>query len=189
MPIKQTNQFVSAVFVDRLLDSDPAPLSGWYAVPMASEHADRLCQSAQQAIQEQLRAGASCFQQRLLVLVCCDVSPAVTRSRYNGLVQTATNTREHALLELVYGQWLASRKLLPAMRHLADGFRLAAPLLASEDYFRLLRRHERLACLAFSAQAASPQDLPALLTEAGVTECLQRGMRRVPANSHQDTLG
>jgi hypothetical protein len=189
MPISQTNQLVSTTSVDSLLDSVPAPLPGWYATPVTPEDADTLCQAAQQAIQTQLRAGASCFQQRLLVLVCSDGSPAVSQARYSELLRAAASTRERALLELVYGQWLASRKLLPAMRHLADGFRLAAPLLASEDYFRLLRRHERLACLAFSAQAASPQDLPALLTEAGVTECLQRGMRRVPANSHQDTLG
>ncbi|MDH3979477.1 MAG: hypothetical protein OEU91_03080 [Gammaproteobacteria bacterium] len=189
MPIKQINQFVSTVFVDSLLGSDPAPLSGWYAVPMALEQADRLCQAAQQAIQARLRAGASCFQQRLLALICCDVSPAVTRSRYNELVQTATNTRERALLELVYGQWLASRKLMPAMRHLEDGFRMASPLLASEDYFRLLRRHERLACLVFTAQASSAQDLPELLTEAAVTECLQGRVRRSTARNHQDTLG
>lgn len=188
MSINQTNQPVSTASVNSLRDARPAPLHGWYAAPLAPEQAEAQYQAAQQAIQAQLRAGESCFQQRLL-LVCCEGSPAVNQVRYGELVQVAAHTHERALLELVYGQWLASRKLLPAMRHLSDGFRLAAPLLASGDYFRLLRRHERLACLAFSTQAASPLDLQALLTEAAVIEQLQRGVRRRPASNHIDTLG
>ena len=101
----------------------------------------------------------------------------------------AANTHEGALLELVFGQWLACRKLLPAMRHLEDGFRLAAPILASTDYFCLLNRHERLAWLSLSRHAISPQDLPSLLIEAAVTERLKKGKPRDPAFSHRDTLG
>jgi hypothetical protein len=189
MPINQTNQLVSTVSLISLLDSVPAPLAGWYAAPLTPEQADALCQAAQRAIQAQLCAGASCLQQRLLVLLCSAGSAAASQARYSELVRAAANTRERALLELVYGQWLASRKLSPAMRHLADGFRISAALLGNEDYFRLLRRHERLACLALSSQAASPRGLPALLTEAAVIERLQRRVRPIPASSHCDTLG
>ncbi len=189
MPINQTNQFVSTISMSSLLASAPAPLHGWYASPLEPGQADALRQAALRAIQAQLRAGKSCFQQRLLALVCCDGSPAVGQMRYRELLRVAASTHERALLELVYGQWLTSRKLLPAMQHLTDGFRMAAPLLESEDYFRLLRRHERLAWLTLSVRAASPQELTALLTEAAVTERLQRGMRHRPLNNHRDTLG
>jgi hypothetical protein len=189
MPINQTNQVVSPASMSSLLASAPAPLTGWYSAPLEPGQADTLRQAALRSIQAQLRAGKPCFQQRLLALVCCDGTPAASQAVYIELLCAATSMHERALLELVYGQWLTSRKLLPAMRHLASGFRLAAPLLASEDYFRLLRRHDQLACLVLSTRAASPQDLVALLTEAAVTDRLQRGIRTTFDHSHRDTLG
>ena len=189
MPISVINQFVSTAAVNSLLDSAPAPLAGWYATPLLlPAHAGRLHRAAQHVIQARLCAGESCFQQHLL-LICCSDTASVSQRHYSELQQVAANAHERALLELIYGQWLACRKLLPAMRHLAEGFRLAAPILASADYFRVLNRHEQLASLSLSRQAVTPQDLPALLTEAAVTGQLQQGKRRVAAFCHRDTLG
>ena len=130
MPISEINQFVSPAAVNSLLDSAPAPLSGWYATPLLPAQAGRLHRAVAHVIQARLRAGESCFQQHLL-LICCSGTLSVSQRHYSELQQVAANAHERALLELVYGQWLACRKLLPAMRHLEEGFRLAAPILGN----------------------------------------------------------
>ncbi len=189
MGIRPENQLVSVPAVAALLDSRPAALTGWYATPLSVRQAGLLYLQAQQAIQAQLRAGASCFQQKLLLQWCCDTPGEKLQAGYHELLRAAGDRRERALLELVYGQWLASRKLLPAMHHLEQGLQLAAPLLASTDYFRLLRRHERLAGLAFSAAPCVPRGLPQLLKEAAVISRLRQGERRPVRYTHRDTVG
>jgi hypothetical protein len=78
-----------------------------------------------------------------------------------------------ALLELVYGQLLMSRKLQGAMAHLDQGFGLAGPHLAPKDYFVVLRRHRFLSRLYLSAAGGQPRGLTDLLAEAAAIEALE----------------
>jgi hypothetical protein len=94
-----------------------------------------------------------------------------------------------ALVELVYGQLLISRKLAGALEHLDRGFTLAVPQLEPGEYFTLLRRHELLRALPLHATASAAQSLSDLLTEARVIRRLQPHGRRRTAHPHDDTLG
>jgi len=173
----------------RLLACEGYSLADWYATPLSPAQAGTLLSLTQQAIQGRLRRGGSCIPLQLLLAICrfwLEEQRARTALYWP---YPAGSAREVALQELVHGQLLVSRKLRPAEVHLSLGFRAAAPLLETSDYFRLLREHELLACLPLSGQPATAQDLPALLNEAAVIRCLQRGDRRRPAWPHLDTLG
>jgi hypothetical protein len=97
---------------------------------------------------------------------------------YRQLSALADDDKELALLELVYGQLMISRKRLPARQHLARGFSLAARYLDTAEYFLVVRRHELLACLALSGPPAFPRNLQSLLTEAAVIRRLREGVQR-----------
>lgn len=173
----------------RLLAGADYSLAEWYATPLSPAEAGALLSLAQQAVQQRLRSGASCIPLQVLLQVCrfwLVEPPAQPEVSWQ---YTARSAREAALQELVHGQLLVSRKLRPAQAHLSFGFRHAAPLLETADYFRLLRQHELLASLPLSRQPATAQDLPALLNEAAVIRRLQRSDRRQPAWPHLDTLG
>jgi hypothetical protein len=172
-----------------LLDDGQASLADWYATPMVHRHADALLLVAEQAIQHRLRTGACSFQAQLLRLVCHWWQHPDVQADYEELRQAAGSPHQFALLHLLYGQLLTSRKLEPAKQQLASGFRHAAALLSSAEYFRLLRRHEVLGMLAFGKTPATAQDLPALLAEAAVIERLQRGKRTAYTSGHHDTMG
>ncbi|MEZ5541228.1 MAG: hypothetical protein R3F42_04205 [Pseudomonadota bacterium] len=169
----------------RLLTGTDWSLADWYAVPLAPALAARLLAATRDAFTARLLGGASPVTLRVLQQI---VQFALDGTVGEAVTHTA-GAREHALGELVRGQLLASRKLQPAMTHLERGFRLAAPFLATADYFRLLHEHELLACLPYGATPAVAQDLPALLNEAAVIRRLRQGDRRRPVFPHTDTLG
>ena len=108
---------------------------------------------------------------------------------YQQLVATSRATRDTALLELVVGQLLISRKLQPATVHLKQGFIQAARYLNAPDYFRLVRRHELLGYLVLRENPAAPQPLDALLSEAAVIKRLRKHDGWHNENSHHDTVG
>ncbi len=110
---------------------------------------------------------------------------------YQYLKVKAEGAVESALLELVYGQLLMSRKLCSANFHLDKGFWLAAGLLSARDYFRVLRRHRDLECLVLTDTPAPPRTLEELIKEAGVIRRLTRGEAGICNNpkGHGDTVG
>jgi hypothetical protein len=108
---------------------------------------------------------------------------------YRQLVVSATAKRDRALLELVFGQLLMSRKQQPALRHLDAGFRLAAGYLEAGDYFLLVRRHELLRHIPLSGETAAPRGLQSLLAEAAVIRQLRGAERYACGVSHHDTVG
>lgn len=168
-----------------LLGSTGWSLADWYATPLAPALAELLLATSRDALTVRLKNGASPVPLGVLQQIARFwlAEPAGdTRA-------PAADAREHALQELVRGQLLASRKLRPAMTHLARGFHLAAPFLETADYFRLLREHELLSCLPYADAPAAALDLPALLNEAAVIRRLRQGDRRRPVFPHTDTLG
>ncbi|HAJ91870.1 MAG TPA: hypothetical protein DCO71_04500 [Gammaproteobacteria bacterium] len=164
-------------------------LSAWYGNPLSRYSEANLLVAAQCELQARLRVAAPCFQCHVLQLVCNFQGHVDVRLKYEKLQAAARDTFERALLELVYGQLLMSCKQAGALRHLADGFALAAHDLASADYFQLLRRHELLAYLPLSDAPSLPQNLGSLLAEAAVIGQLQAGEVIPYQQTHMDTVG
>ena len=79
-----------------------------------------------------------------------------------------TTAHGAALVELIYGQLLMSRRLRGARLHLDRGFLRAGRLLTTDDYFILLKRHQQLSRLPLTQTPLPPADLPSLLTTAAV---------------------
>ena len=169
-----------------LLDAAPPSLAGWYADPLDATDAAELLLQVEASQQTCLRRGASCFRVQLLALICHEWLAGVPHNCEEPL---AGSDYERALQELVRGQLLASRKRVGALEHLERGFRLAGPLLAPQDYFSLLHRHELLAYLPYSDRPVAALDLPALLKEAGVIKQLRSNERRIHHFQRRDTVG
>jgi len=175
--------------VNRLLESTPPSLAGWYADPIGTPAARALLDAAQRQLQTCLRQGDRCFPLHLLSMICHYWMHSDCAFEYRQLSALADDDKKLALLELVYGQLMISRKRLPARQHLARGFSLAARYLDTAEYFLVVRRHELLACLALSGLPALPRNLQSLLTEAAVIRRLREGVQRSYQNTHCDTLG
>jgi hypothetical protein len=160
----------------------------WYGDPLSRQHASSLQRAVQGELHTRLCRGESCFPLHALRLVCGYRTAASSRLEYEQLSALAREDIERALLELVYGQLLISCKLLPANRHLARGFLLAADFLAPTEYFRLLRQHELLGLLRLSDIPVPPLKLETLLREAAVIERLQQAGSRRYEYTHTDTI-
>lgn len=164
------------------------PLAGWYATPLDAPGAAELHAQARQAVQRALAGSASAELPRLAQLIAGYWLGRIVEHDYRSLAATLAPGR-HALLELIYGQLLISRKRTGAMAHLQRGFALATPGLAPADYFALLRRHELLQALVLSPGGGAPQSLPDLLNEARIVRQFRGRNGTPPVHQPDDTLG
>ncbi len=163
-------------------------LGGWYADPCPAEAARQALAAVEQREQALRRRGRGSFVLRLSAMLAHATLGDDVEAEYERLAALAArrHTRAQALVELVYGQILMSRRRAGAMVHLDRGFALARHLLAPDDYFVVLKRHALLALLP-------PADLPGapladLLTTARVMARL--GIRREPhPHDPGDTFG
>ena len=171
-----------------LLGEAPVNLAGWYAAPMTRSAAADLLTRSQSVIQQRLREGSDWYQLHLLVMLCLFWQGADVKTGYCEAIRCFPGQHARALLELVTGQLLVSRKLSGAGAFLARGLQLATDLLPNRDYFMLLRRHEMLARLPLSNTPSPAQNLPELLVEAAVISRLQAEHTR-PSGSCLDTVG
>lgn len=172
-----------------LLCTQRQSLAAWYAEPATARELSGLQQAAEAGLRVRLCRGRSSFRPQLLQLVCQHLNGSDIEPGYRRLLATLRDAYDMALLELVYGQLLISRKLQTATAHLESGFLQAARYLDSADYFRLVRRHELLGYLVLSENPAGPQPLDALLSEAAVIRRLRANDRRHYVNAHHDTVG
>lgn len=173
----------------QLLEPAPVDLSGWFGDPLPPGEAAALLDRARQQQRVALAAGQGVFRLQVLERIChawLDSEPEQTGEQ---LAAVALDEHACALALLVEGQLSCAHKLQGAMDCLERGFYHAAPLLPPAGYFALVRRHERLAFLPFSADAASPQPLDALLREADVVAKLRSGERLIDIKPHRDTVG
>jgi len=189
-PVKQAVRLPDASRrADRLLKSTRPSLACWYADPRDTQAAQALLEVTQRRLQiRQCRVG-QCFPLYVLRLICHYWLDRDCALEYEQISMLAGDDRDLALLKLVYGQLLISRKCRLALQHLARGFSLAARHLAAPDYFHLLRQHELLGYLPLSGTPSSPQNLLSLLNEAAVIKRLRASDRRHCGNAHYDTLG
>jgi len=166
-----------------------ASLAAWYGEPVSPADAVCLYTDTEKALRSRLCAGLPAFQLHVLQLLghfWMDVSISL---EYQQLATSANGQRDRALLEIVYGQLLLSRRQRPALEHLDRGFRLAAGYLDASDYFLLVRRHDLLRHIPLSATQAAPQGLQSLLAEAAVIRQLQGAVRHTCRDTRQDTIG
>lgn len=166
------------------------PLADWYADPVPAEQAAAVLGRVRAALRRAYFSGHSPFRLRLQEMIARFWLGRPVEVDYLGLAKAARGAHERALVELVYGQLLMSRKLAGALEHLSAGFAIAIPLLAAPDYFVLLKRHELLAHLPLASDPAALQDLDALLTEAAVIRRLRTAAApRRHTHSPKDTVG
>ena len=173
----------------RALGERQASLAAWYGEPLATGYAEQLYAETEKALMQRLCAGLPVFQLQLIQLLCHYWMGLSISLQYLQLTALASGKRDRALLELVYGQLLLSRRRKPALQHLDHGFRLAADYLEATDYFRLVRRHDLLRYIPLSESGVAPQGLQSLLAEAAVIRQLQDTGSKTCSMSHYDTLG
>jgi hypothetical protein len=166
-----------------------APLAAWYGEPLASGDAERLYAGAEKALRHRLCAGMPVFQLQVLQLLGHYWMGVSVLLEYQQLTASAKEIRDRALLEIVYGQLLFSRRQWPAPQHLDRGFSLAARYLEASDYFLLVRRHDLLRHSPLSTGQDAPQGLQSLLAEAAVIRQLQGAGPRTCSEAHLDTIG
>jgi hypothetical protein len=164
-------------------------LAAWYGEPLAAADAERLRAGAEKALRYRLCTGQPVFQVHVQQLLARYWAGASISIEYQQLAAFACGKPDLALLEIIYGQLLMSRRHWPAMQHLDRGFNLAAAYLEATDYFLLVRRHELLRLLPLSQVPLAPQGLQSLLVEAAVIRQLQGTARPTCSPAHQDTIG
>ena len=155
---------------------------------MAVSDAVRLCAEAEGLLRSRLLAGQPVFQLQLMQLLGRYWMGNSISLGYRHLAAFTSAQHDRALLEIVFGQLLMSRKLRPALRHLDSGFTLAADCIEAEDYFLLVRRHDQLRHIPLSDRATVPQGLQSLLAEAAVIRQLRGTERCACGVSHHDTV-
>lgn len=156
-------------------------LGHWYADPLDTEAARRLLESS--------HARGHRRTARLLALTARFHLNESIDGDYQSL---AAELRHHphaaALLELLVGQLLISRKLRAALPHLKRAERLAARLFTPDDYFRVVERHELLTELTLGDTPTPALPLENLLTEARVIRRMRGPRRPPPSSDHSDTM-
>ena len=157
-------------------------LGRWYADPLTPQQAQTLLEETRTRRHPRAGRNRRCYTCQLQELVARYWLGEAVQDEYQRLAQRLRHTSHgRALLELIYGQLLMSRRLSAARRHLDEGFRRAVPLLSTTDYFAILRRHQQLARLPLTDNELPPQTLAALLTTAAVIERMTQGAPQWPA--------
>ena len=167
-----------------------ASLRDWYAEPMRHDQALSLQMRVQQALQLAYSRGQASVELQLLDIITRYWLGRPVDHLVSSLSATLKVPSQQALLNLVYGQLLASRKHPSAMHWLEAGFRLAADLLDPEAYFDLLQRHALLRHLPAGQGEVEAHSLNVLLTEARVIQRLDSSGTRCRTMGHKsDTTG
>ncbi|MFA5529862.1 MAG: hypothetical protein WDA11_04250 [Thiohalomonadaceae bacterium] len=143
-------------------------LGRWYADPCTEATARTVLARIESREQRRRRRGQGSLALRLAALPARAALGEPIEQDYERLTALTARrgTRARALVELVYGQVLMTRRRPGAMAHLNQGFALARHLFAPGDYFVVLKRHTLLALLP--PADLPPEPLDGLLTTARV---------------------
>ncbi len=150
-------------------------LAKWYGYVQTQQQAQREMAHLNQRLRQKTLLG----QRRFVLLVARMVlrfwcGEAIEGDFRELSTQARGLRRKQALLYLVYGQLLMSRRIEGATEALAEGFRQASPLLDPWDYWRVEKRHQLLKSLPLFDQPRPASDLHELLTEARVAQQFQK---------------
>jgi hypothetical protein len=175
-----------------LLSGQRVSLASWFASPLSRQQAETWLPKIRRRAQNALNGGQDGSAVPLAELIVQYWLGRDVGAIYQNRRALPGGQRERAMLELCYGQLLMACKIDITWQHLDKGFELAAHILQPEDYFLVLKRHERLRALALSAQPSKPMHLDELLAEAGVIQQLKgagRGTHRpTSGHTHLDTV-
>jgi len=153
------------------------PLGMWHGDPLAAAAAQDLQARAQQR-QRRGRRQRRCRTCALQELVARYWLGEDLNALYHHVLPLLRRSAHgHALLELITGQLLLSRRLDAARQHLERGFHLASRLFTPADYLAVLKRHQQLAHLPLSATPLPAMPLAQLLVTAQVIERMAGGRR------------
>lgn len=148
-------------------------LADWHGEPLDTTAATALLDRARQRRQrgKRSRRCRTCLLQEMIARYWLgeeiDALYRLAAPRLQG------SAHGRALLELITGQLLLSRRLEAARAHLDRGFRLAGRLFTPADYLAVLNRHQQLTRLPLGATALPAAPLAQLLTTAQVIERLE----------------
>lgn len=170
---------------------DRLPLGDWYARPLVPGEADAVAEAARRALRAAWCERRETMSVRLSALIAAFWLGRAVRDDYLSLRASLHGSRMAALLELVYGQLLASRRMCGAHAHLCAGFEAAVPWFGAAEYFRVLRRHRLLEALVPGDGPCRAQNLRELLREAQVIHRLGGGarVRHSTREARADTVG
>lgn len=164
-------------------------LSAWYANPLAAAEA----QSHLLDVRDRLRQAGEVNYLSLRIQEAIarywldrDISGDI-----ENLKATCKDDRCRALVLLVYGQLLISRKRQGAMDYLQQGFQQATALFTAAEYLEVMRRHESLKHLVTGERACAGRTLDELLKEAEVIRTLKgrQDYHRDIRADKRDTVG
>lgn len=175
-----------------LLSGQEVSLASWFASPLTRRQAESRLPAIQRRVHTSLSKGQNGCAIRLAELIVRYWRGDDVDVAYQNMLALPGECRERAMLELCYGQLLIARKICMAWQYLDSGFQLAAHMLNPEDYFLVLKRHERLRALVLSARPSTPMRLDELLTEASVIQRLGGAGRgthqQIEGRMHYDTI-
>jgi hypothetical protein len=161
-------------------------LGDWHADPLDMEAARTLLAAAQQRRRRgtRQRRCRTCQLQEMIARYWLGEDIAMLYRDAAPLLQGSAHGR--ALLELVVGQLLQSRRRRGAQQHLERGFHLGSRLFTPADYLAVLNRHQQLARLPPGDAPQPAATLAQLLVTARVIERLE-GRARRPHGKHDPT--
>jgi hypothetical protein len=171
-------------------DSSVLDLGGWHADPISASDARSLLQDAHRQQQRAIATGSDRLVGSIREMIARFWLDRAIEPHFRNLIKLAADQRARAIVELVYGQLLMSRRLIGAMDHLRNGYAVGSKYLGPAEYFHVMKRHELLTYLPLSPRPSDPMDLASLLREAAVIRELKgRGGRPAPCADQGDTLG
>lgn len=151
----------------------------WHGDPLDSAAAQDLLARAQQRQRrgKRQRRCRTCVMQELIARYWQGEDIAALYRHALPLLRHSAHGR--ALLELVTGQLMLSRRLRGARQHLEQGFHLAARLFTPADYLAVIKRQQQLERLPLGDAPLPAATLAQLLITAQVIERMEDGRRRL----------
>lgn len=144
-------------------------LSAWYANPLTvAEATDRL-----ESIRCQRKQNGSVSSLRIEEIIARYWLGRDIKGDVENYLASCENESHKALITLIYGQLLMSRKCATAMDYLHAGLRLANKHFQGAAYLEVMRRHEQLAFIVLSNHPVPALSLYELLREAAVIKKLK----------------
>lgn len=150
------------------VDNDHS-LSDWYAQPLTvQEAAERLA-----SIRAQRKQNSSASSLRIEEIIARFWLGRDIKGDVDNYLADCEIESNEALITLVYGQLLMSRKCKGAMDYLHAGLRMASRHFQDAAYLEVMRRHELLNFIVLSNQPSRALTLQELLREAAVIKKLK----------------
>jgi len=163
-------------------------LSDWYAQPTTVEAAEESLKAVRQRRKQQESDILSLRIEEIIARYWLGRDIRGDVQNYQASYQSEAH---RALITIIYGQLLMSRKREGAMEYLDEGFRMAINHFQGAAYLEVMRRHDQLRYIVLGPQPLPGLSLKELLQEAEVIKKLKGKTdhhRDVRANN-TDTLG